>query len=495
MRKKLAVLIALILALSLINAPSNAAVKAGAKCTKAGATANAAGKKFTCVRSGNRLVWNKGVAFKAATKPKLNPVFKPAEPTPMPTPLATPTPTPTVKADVPFMPWSTDTTAKAVSDAAQVNFRNWAEAQIGKVANHKFVLQENVLDSRKKNFQRVDAIGTQLFGQFFSVPSATVVGSSESWVVEKLNSNGGSYRECSDNAGNSGLNYCLDQWKTQGYVVTEDMGYDATNPGNDGTSLLAHEYFHLVQHQLVNLERQQLIRDGYKNSEHLFPAWFIEGSANFVGFSVSALTFSATYWEGRKAMFTYAPQGLAVNSLALEDYEIRNGPGNYSPTYPYITGQLATEYLVASAGFEKTLNIWIQFRESKDFKKSFEKAIGISIQDFYRSFEAVRTDLGLPPVTHKLICLTTYRLSEVPSSPGPCALDRNPNQGTPNPNPPGNPPPPPPPPPGSEPPPIDRTSNVDGLGCRYREADLVNGFGTFVCTETAGGNNFWRRKS
>jgi hypothetical protein len=106
MRKKFAVLIALILALSLINAPSNAAVKAGAKCTKAGATANAAGKKFTCVRSGTRLVWNKGVTIKAATKPNLNPVFKPAEPapTPIPTPtaVATPTPTPTPTPVIPL---------------------------------------------------------------------------------------------------------------------------------------------------------------------------------------------------------------------------------------------------------------------------------------------------------------------------------------------------------------------------------------------------------
>jgi hypothetical protein len=46
-----------------------AAVKSGAKCTKAGITATAGGKKFTCVKSGNKLVWNKGVAIKAATKP------------------------------------------------------------------------------------------------------------------------------------------------------------------------------------------------------------------------------------------------------------------------------------------------------------------------------------------------------------------------------------------------------------------------------------------
>jgi len=46
-----------------------AAVKAGSACPKAGATSTIAGKKFTCIKSGTRLVWNKGVAIKAAAKP------------------------------------------------------------------------------------------------------------------------------------------------------------------------------------------------------------------------------------------------------------------------------------------------------------------------------------------------------------------------------------------------------------------------------------------
>ena len=86
MRKKLLVLLSVILAFSLVAAPSNAAVKAGAKCTKAGATSVSAGKKYTCVKSGTKLVWNKGVTVKAATKPDVNPVIKPVEPTPTPTP-------------------------------------------------------------------------------------------------------------------------------------------------------------------------------------------------------------------------------------------------------------------------------------------------------------------------------------------------------------------------------------------------------------------------
>ena len=102
MRTKFLILLSVVLSLSLVAAPSNAAVKAGAKCTKAGATATAAGKKFTCIKSGTRLVWNKGVAVKASAKPNLNPVFKPVEPTPtsMPSPVATPTPTPTPTPEV-----------------------------------------------------------------------------------------------------------------------------------------------------------------------------------------------------------------------------------------------------------------------------------------------------------------------------------------------------------------------------------------------------------
>lgn len=97
MRTKFLILLSVILSLSLITAPSNAAVKAGAKCTKIGATATAGGKKFTCVKAGKKLIWKKGVAVKAAPKPSLNPVFKPVEPapTPTPTPVATPTATPT----------------------------------------------------------------------------------------------------------------------------------------------------------------------------------------------------------------------------------------------------------------------------------------------------------------------------------------------------------------------------------------------------------------
>ena len=53
-----------ILSLLMPLTPAHAVVKAGAKCTKVGVTASVGGKKFTCIKSGKKLVWNKGTTIK-----------------------------------------------------------------------------------------------------------------------------------------------------------------------------------------------------------------------------------------------------------------------------------------------------------------------------------------------------------------------------------------------------------------------------------------------
>jgi M6 family metalloprotease-like protein len=80
------ILLSLTLVFALVAPMSaTAAVKAGGSCKKVGQTSTYAGKKFTCVKSRKKFVWNKGVAI--------------AKPTPVvsPTPVATPTPTPTLE--------------------------------------------------------------------------------------------------------------------------------------------------------------------------------------------------------------------------------------------------------------------------------------------------------------------------------------------------------------------------------------------------------------
>ncbi len=73
MRKVLAVLVAV----SLLGvAPASASsVKPGAKCGKHKATTTVKGIKYTCIKSGNKLIWSKGVPVKkaAALKPGVCP--------------------------------------------------------------------------------------------------------------------------------------------------------------------------------------------------------------------------------------------------------------------------------------------------------------------------------------------------------------------------------------------------------------------------------------
>ena len=62
MRKVLAVVVAVSL-FGILPADA-AAVKAGAKCSKHKVTTTVKGMKYTCIKSGNKLVWSKGVPVK-----------------------------------------------------------------------------------------------------------------------------------------------------------------------------------------------------------------------------------------------------------------------------------------------------------------------------------------------------------------------------------------------------------------------------------------------
>jgi hypothetical protein len=83
MRKALRIL-AVALSLTLVVSVAQASVKAGSGCSKAGSTSTVSGKKYTCIKSGKKLVWNKGVvvvkptptnSLTSASTPALKPLI------------------------------------------------------------------------------------------------------------------------------------------------------------------------------------------------------------------------------------------------------------------------------------------------------------------------------------------------------------------------------------------------------------------------------------
>jgi hypothetical protein len=404
MRKRLLVLLTVTLALACLEPVATAAVKPGTVCKKVGQTSTSSGIKYTCIKSGKKLVWNKGVAIK-----KPAPVASPtpsatATPTPTATPTASAMPTPTK-----FEPWSTNIDSKMLSDEAQKSFLAWAQTRTGATKNHTQQIQENKNTNRINLLKKSDDLGAQLFSSYFKQGSTTVIGANEGWTLEQLAKNGWTVNKCSDQY-MSGVELCLEGTKYQGYVITSDSFYDARNPGRDGAALLAHEYFHLVQANLIGSRDLFRTKSDDPQTAKAFPAWFAEGTAEFVGYSVGALSQNASYWDGRGTALSYAPPGEATNRNSIADYEIRTCCGNGTPTYPYNIGHVATEYIVASVGFQKLLDIFVDFGKSNDFEKSFESVTGISKQTFYEKFDLIRTKVGLPAISWKLDGLTNKKI-------------------------------------------------------------------------------------
>jgi len=82
MRKRSFVTTLLLLCVVLTNTTTIATAnspKPGAKCSKAGATQTSNGKKFTCVKSGTKLIWNKGVATSKSQPAASKPTPKPTD--------------------------------------------------------------------------------------------------------------------------------------------------------------------------------------------------------------------------------------------------------------------------------------------------------------------------------------------------------------------------------------------------------------------------------
>jgi hypothetical protein len=360
---------------------ANAAVKQGALCKKVGQVSTVSGIKYTCTKSGSKLVWNNRAKATATTAPVVKD----------------------------FEAWSTNIDSRSLNDQAQRTFLSWVKTRDGATKNHTQLIQVNPNTSRISILKKVDDLGAQLFSSYFSQGSTTVIGATQSWTDEQLAKNGW-VTKC-DVPSMTGVAYCLGFGSLHGYVITGDATYNASNPGADGGALLAHEYFHLVQRNLSKNLNGSQIKSGKPDMANAFPAWFTEGTADFVGKSVGALSQNATYWEGRERMFSYAPREESTDRNAIADYEIRTCCGNNTPTYPYSIGRVATEYIVASIGFQKMLDIWADFATTRNFETSFEKVTGISKEAFYTKFDQIRTKVGLPPVSWRLDGLVNKKIS------------------------------------------------------------------------------------
>ena len=390
MKKLLAVLVTAALFLVPLNAV--AAVKAGDTCKKVGTTATANGKKYTCIKSGKKFVWIKGVQI-ATPKPSVSPIpSATATPAPSPsptvyvppTPITTPTPTPIVeKAPTGF--------ADLVENYRGIPEVVWNEArklaEIGTLKSSFTIeigpntkIQQGLDDPRVYLEQ-----ASRLWSKFDQAQSTRVFiynFQDLAWAQQKNLALGGSWFKPEDLAANcSSPSSCGAFGGSYRGVGQIFFGVPIRDyfPFNLGfvRGAYVHEFSHVVQYSQF---ASQPALNGYAT----LPCWFSEGQPQVPGQALGFTTLS-DYKLSRDSSFSQPAGALGDYSTdsILKFYSLAgiSGAGLCSPSIRqriYDVGYMTVEALASIKGIESTMQVVVGVSQGLTFNQSFEKVYGIS---------------------------------------------------------------------------------------------------------------------
>lgn len=360
--------------------PANAAVKAGASCLKVGKTTIASGKTFTCIKSGKKLVWDKGVKV---TKPTAGPSATPSS-------SATARPS---AIEIPALPTSF---ADVEQNYQGIPYAVWEKVQ-SNLALHKstdlkisFLFGPNT-PQRYPNESTIDAVnlGSRVMGaqkqpsevKFIQFNKVDV-----SWARTEAAKYVSPFKlgiSLPDQAAEKCAGIDCDGAVTN---VASDIGLVLVGVATPVTRFNVqkfsgqtdlHEYTHAVQGMIFKGKTQS-------PPPVLLPCWYSEGQPQAI--SIPTVSKSAEdYAKIRKGW-------IIDNRWVLKDYEpetiqefLRNNmklPCDAN-SYPmvYTLGYIVMDVLVAVGGFDKTFDVLKARADGLSFEDSFKSVYGISWDD------------------------------------------------------------------------------------------------------------------
>jgi len=369
LKRMIALLAILSLSVSLPLIPASAAAKAGAKCTKAGSTEVVKGKTYTCVKTGKKLTWNKGV--KAPTIPTRDATY--------------------------------------ISAGVTAALESFAQFPKSKVAPQKIIFNFGPnADKATSDMIVENANATMgLFVDFYQESKAYPIfyGSNEDldWVIAEWAKFG--YTE--QTIGNE-YQYAVKNLRTRSVPPNFFVGSEHRFPqtpmillgSKAAISKLTPPWRQIVvNHHVIHGIQGRIT--GYKDA--LLGCWGREGAAELYGWLVAHRTLQTQNFD--YVQFRRNQMGEWINTKPKIDLRKFNdaqwfetlksleGKGNELAIYcdddagnlGYNVGALLYERLVGEFGHQQVMSWWYEMRTTSNWKVAFEKVFKISIDDWYRS--------------------------------------------------------------------------------------------------------------
>jgi len=384
-----------VLALLLVATMAQAATapKAGSACKKVGQTITVNNKKYTCIKSGKKLVWNKGVAI----------------PSPTPKPSVSPAPTATIKAVV----YESELTP--INLAAYQDFvKTYKSRLTSEVPNIEFIVEPNM--DKVLLQQIVDNINVS--AKFFAkerplnVPLKIWIAMSSEfqWIYDNM-------KEVLPIQALDGgwLDMKLARAKAEpdGF-----MGGGAAGNTKDGVASLffngstranwgdgfwsqvpAHEYTHVVQRYELG------------NSMAPMLCWVREGNANYYGWMLAGRNSQAAYRNSwlqalsRIPVMAELPDYQSKSAAYWADFFVQNEtkkPSECDPWINYIMGAMAFQYLGGTYGNDAIQSFYLGLKDGwkgvcpypissegipcESWKGVFKKSFGVTPEELYPKF-------------------------------------------------------------------------------------------------------------
>jgi hypothetical protein len=334
-------LIVFMLALAMISAPlasSAAAPKPGASCSKVGTKITTSGKVYTCVKSGSKRVWNKGVALKPKTKPTLT--------------------------------WS-----NAAANASRLNENVWVEAlKYKSSASRQVISGRLIVSSPNAYFGKTNLSKTlndaETFFSWATLPATYKVLHYSTGEIDWANNKANEWfggRDLIDNTFSGGRGGRVFTGEFFISLNLDVQKLELRPEGDDWKHVITHEFVHVVQAAQTEMPMKSA-------------PWLVEGGANF---------FAALITSQSKSQFDQARSGALGASRPWKEGVLAqlNRTAGGATGDDYNMGFYATQALAGMYGLGKVVNFYKATSENSNFSDAFFKTFG-------ESWETIKPNLA-----------------------------------------------------------------------------------------------------